>query len=305
MLQSIVMAVSAFFIVDGIMDVLNNANDIVKSRLETIRNLNKVMDMNGDIMDLSFQERIIKPIAENMIRSVAMLLPVKEESQETLKGKLRQAGIKMNPKDYRAMNIIIIALLTGLGFLYGKSQPGLLESLKFAGLGLLTGYVYRRYSLEGKITARKKAIKSQLPEVMDILSVSVVAGLSFDQALGHVVERAQGPLIDEFAIARREITLGKLRKDALNQLAERCDVPAVKSFTSAVIQADELGISMQNVLNTQSQMIRESHKQEVEEKAAKIPVKILLPMVAFIFPVIFIILLGPAVPSLMEAMGGM
>ena len=98
--------------------------------------------------------------------------------------------------------------------------------------------------------------------------------------------------------------LGKPRKEALNRLSERTEIEEVKSFTNAIIQADELGISLQNVLMSQSQMIRTSHRQDVEERAAKIPVKILIPMVLFIFPVIFIILLGPAVPTIIDALGG-
>ena len=304
MLQSIILAISAFVIVDSILSIFTGDSQLLKIRLERIKNLNKATEVSDDIMDLSFEERVIKPIVDNIIKSVSVMLPIKEESQAKLGEKLQLAGITMNPRDYRAMNIIIIVSMGALGFLYGKGQRGFFEPLKFGGLGLFAGYTYRKYSLEGKITERKKRIRSQLPEVMDILSVSVVAGLSFDQALGHVVERAEGPLIEEFAIARREITLGKTRREALNGVAERTQEDDIKSFISAVNQADELGISMQNVLNSQSMMIREARQQEVEERAAKIPVKILIPMVLFIFPVIFIVLLGPAVPSLLEAMGG-
>ncbi len=304
MLQSIILAISAFVIVDSILSIFTGDSQLLKIRLERIKNLNKATEVSDDIMDLSFEERVIKPIVEGIIKSVSVMLPIKEESQQKLGEKLQLAGITMNPKDYRAMNIIIIASMTAIGFFYGKGQRGFLEPFKYGALGLFAGYTYRRYALEGKITERKKRIRSQLPEVMDILSVSVVAGLSFDQALGHVVERAEGPLIEEFAIARREITLGKTRREALNGVAERTQEDDVKSFVSAVNQADELGISMQNVLNSQSMMIREAHQQEVEEQAAKIPVKILIPMVLFIFPVIFIVLLGPAVPTLMESLGG-
>ncbi len=303
MLQSIILGISSFFIMESLLGILNEANEIIKKRIEIIKNLNKVVNLDEDIMDLSFHDRIVKPIVDNMVRSVAMFIPVKEDSQSKLAEKLKLAGIRMNARDYMAMNIIIIVSLTALGFLIGTKQRGLLEPIKYGALGLIFGYVFRTYSLEAKVTERKKQIKSQLPEVMDILSVSVVAGLSFDQALGYVIEKADGPLIDEFAIARREITLGKARKEALNGVADRTQVADVKSFVSAINQADELGISMQNVLNSQSKMIRDSHRQEVEERAAKIPVKILIPMVLFIFPVIFIILLGPAVPNLMEALG--
>lgn len=279
-------------------------NKSLKKKLDNIQNIDKPVLSNHEIMDLSFQERFIKPMIDKFISSLATLLPIKEESQLKLGDKLSKAGIRMSPKDYRAMNIIIIGAF-GLigGFLGVNGRKNILEIIMYIGIGLFFGYVYRRYSLEGKITSRKKAIKSQLPEVMDILSVSVVAGLSFDQALGYVVEKAKGPLIDEFYIAQREMTLGKPRKEALNRLADRCEIDEVRSFTGAVTQADELGISMQNVLNSQSKMIRLAHKQDIEERAAKIPVKILIPMILFIFPVIFIVLMGPAIPDIIGALG--
>lgn len=306
MLRALVLAISAYIIIDIFFEVISKNKTIVYKRLKSIKNINKPRIIDEDVMSLSFQDRIVKPIIENFIKTVAMLLPIKEESQKELAYKLSQAGIKMNPKDYRAMNIIIIVSLGALGSLYGlKTHSNVFQIALFFIIGVFAGYVYRRYSLEGKVTQRKAEIKSQLPEVMDILSVSVVAGLSFDQALGYVVERSQGAVIEEFGIAQREITLGSPRKEALSGLAARCQVDELKSFTNAIIQADELGISMQNILNSQSKMIRDAHRQEIEEKAAKIPVKILIPMVLFIFPVIFIILLGPAVPQIMEALGGM
>lgn len=277
-------------------------NKSLKKKLLNIKNIDRPVLTSNEIMDLSFKERFLKPMIDKFIRAIATMLPIKKESQMKLGEKLSKAGIRMTPKDYRAMNLIIIVGFGLLGGYFGISNKGnILQIVLYIFIGMFFGYVYRRYSLEGKITNRMKLIKAQLPEVMDILSVSVVAGLSFDQALSYVVERAKGPLIDEFYIVQREMSLGKPRKDALNGLSERCEADEIKAFTGAVIQADQLGISMQNVLNSQSKMIRLAHKQGIEEKAAKIPVKILIPMVLFIFPVIFIVLLGPAVPGLLEA----
>lgn len=301
----LLIGLSAYFAIILMSRIFVNNRKIFKKRLMDVRNINKPVLITNDILDLSFQERFLKPVIDKFIQSVATLLPIKMESQRKLSEKLSKAGIRMNPKDYRAMNIIII-IGFGLvgGYLGTLKRANIFEVIFYILAGVLAGYVYLRYSLETKITNRKKAIKAQLPEVMDILSVSVVAGLSFDQALGYVVEKATGPLIDEFHIAQREINLGKTRKDSLQSLGDRCEIDEVSAFTGAIIQAGELGISMQSVLNSQSRMIRVAHKQDIEERAAKIPVKILIPMVLFIFPVIFIVLLAPAVPTIIEALGG-
>lgn len=276
----------------------------IKNRLNIIRNIDKPFLTQEDILELSFFERFVEPLIDSFIRSVAILLPIKKESQEKLGERLAQAGIRMNPRDYRAMNYIIIIGFGLLGILVGiRKKANTMQVITYTFLGVFGGYVYRRYSLESKITNRKKAIKSQLPEALDLLSVSVVAGLSFDQGLSYLVEKAGGPLIEEFNIVRQEINLGKPRKEALEAFAKRCDMDEIRTFTSAIIQGDELGISMSNILETQSSMIRNTHIQDIEERAAKVPVKMLIPMVIFIFPVIFIVLLGPAIPQILEALG--
>lgn len=171
-------------------------------------------------------------------------------------------------------------------------------------LSSMIGYSLRRFSLKSKITKRKEEIQRQLPSVLDLLCISVTAGLGFDQALGYLTSKDKGALIEELEIARRETTLGKTRKDALLSLSERCDVEELKTFISAVNQSEELGISLKNVLLTQSSSIRIAHKQKIEEKAMKIPVKIIFPIVVFIFPVIFIVILGPAIPEILKGLRG-
>lgn len=306
LIKSLLISSVAYLVVINLFKILGSENSSgrFKKDLLEIKDLNKPKLIIEDVLNLSFAERIIKPTIDMLIRGIATVLPINEKSYNELNTKLSQAGIKMDAKDFRAMNVIIIAGSGIVLFLISlkNREPFYQAILKlFVGGGM--GYSFRRFSLESKITQRKAEIKKQLPEVMDILSVSVVAGLGFDQALGYVVERAKGPLIDEFNITQREITLGKSRKESLNDLANRCQVEELKTFTNAIIQADEMGISMQNVLNSQSKMIREAYKQEIEEHAAKIPVKILIPMVMFIFPVIFIVLIGPAVPQIMGALG--
>ncbi|SDY72217.1 type II secretion system F family protein [Tindallia californiensis] len=251
-----------------------------------------------DEMEKSFRERFLLPLALGIIKGVSLVTPIKESTHQELEKKLAKADIRMNPRDYRSMNIVIIL---GLGILFMQFASDGGQSFLYFLIGLFVGYIYRRWGLEKAITKRKDSIKGQLPETIDLLGVCVVAGLSFDQALTYIIERAEGPLIDEFSVVKREIMLGKRRKEALLAMSERCEVDEVRNLINAIIQADALGISLQNVLETQSKTIREVYKQDMEERAGKIPIKILLPMVAFIFPVIFIILLGPAVPLMKAA----
>jgi tight adherence protein C len=139
---------------------------------------------------------------------------------------------------------------------------------------------------------------------MDLLSVCISAGLGFDQAISYVVQRMEGYLISELDTTFREISMGMIRKEALERFGNRCDCEEIYIFVGAINQADELGSSMRNVMETQADSVRLSHKQAVEEKAQKMSVKMMIPMVMFILPVTFIIILGPAVPSVISALGG-
>jgi len=130
--------------------------------------------------------------------------------------------------------------------------------------------------------------------VLDLLSVSVEAGLGFDAALQKVVEKSEGPLAEEFALALNEIRMGKPRREALRDMAERVKLDDVSTFVGAIVQADALGVSVSNVLTVQAEQVRQKRRQRAEEKAQKAPVKILIPMLFFIFPALFVVLLGPA-----------
>ena len=148
--------------------------------------------------------------------------------------------------------------------------------------------------LEHKIKSRKTILRQGLPDVLDLLTVSVEAGLGFDGALVKLSEKMKGAMVDEFTRMLQEIRMGIPRRDALRALAERCDVDDVTLFTSALVQADQLGVSIGNVLRVQSVDMREKRRQRAEEQAMKAPIKMLFPLVFLIFPALFIVLLGSA-----------
>ncbi len=163
---------------------------------------------------------------------------------------------------------------------------------------LAVGLVLPFFLLNGKAKSRKASMQRDLPDVLDILTVSVEAGLGFDGALVKLSEKMRGALVDEFSRLLQEIRVGVPRRDALHAMAVRCDVPDVSLFTTSLIQADQLGVSIGSVLRVQSAAVREKRRQRAQEKAMKAPIKMLIPLVMFIFPAIFIVLLGPAMIQL-------
>ena len=143
----------------------------------------------------------------------------------------------------------------------------------------------------------------QLPDALDLLTISVEAGLGFDAALAKCVEKMEGPLIVEFRQALAEIRMGRTRRDALRDVVARADAQPISNFIGAIVQAEQLGVPIAKVLQIQSQQLRIERRQRAEEMAAKAPVKMLFPMVGCIFPTIFIVILGPAVITVMSGPG--
>jgi tight adherence protein C len=301
----------AIFIFSVIIILLNNLGlnqDKVNNRIS------KLIDIEGDIIEdeelnKSLSERFISPIMNSIVKSLGKFLPdigLNNQKSENLRKSLRQAGYTLKPKEYSAIKVFIICGNALLYFILGLVlKVSYLYLFLLPLFGAYLAFTVMRFNLMFRITKRKDAMERQLPDVLDMLSVNVEAGLGFEQALLHIIEHFDGALIDEFNITYREMSMGRSRREALILLGERCDIDDLKSFTGSIIQANKLGISLKNVLHTQAASIRENRRSKIEEKAHKMSIKILLPMVMFIFPVIFIILMGPAVVSIMEMFGGM
>ncbi|MDQ3689011.1 MAG: type II secretion system F family protein [Chloroflexota bacterium] len=170
-------------------------------------------------------------------------------------------------------------------------------------VGLMVGFVAPEFWLGKKIKARSMAMMLQLPDALDLLTISVEAGLGFDAALAKCVEKMEGPLIDEFRQALAEVRMGRSRREALRDVASRADDQSLSNFIGAIVQAEQLGVPIAKVLQIQSQQLRIVRRQRAEEAAAKAPIKMLFPMVGCIFPTIFIVILGPAVVTIMGGVG--
>jgi tight adherence protein C len=231
---------------------------------------------------------------------------ISSTKEEVLEKKLLQAGnpFGMTYIDYQVLKISMRIFAPALGIIFGKFMGGSIGEIIFlAFLGFMVGFFTPDWYIKQKIKLRYKLALKELPDFLDLLTVCLEAGLGFDLALSKVISKNTGILSTEFHISLEEIRLGKTRKEALSGIKERLEFDEVKSLINNILQAEKLGISIVQVLRIKSAEEREKRKQRAEEEAMKAPIKILFPLVLFIFPSIFIVLLGPAVIQLMNGFG--
>jgi tight adherence protein C len=219
--------------------------------------------------------------------------------------KLEKAGYPGGLRGADWMGVKLLSAILGgiLLFFLGLTMGGFVLGLLGSVLGLAFGFVLPEFWLGRKVRARSMAMILQLPDALDLLTISVEAGLGFDAALAKVVEKMEGPLVDEFRQALAEIRMGRTRRDALRDVVARAEAQPVANFIGAIVQAEQLGVPIAKVLQIQSQQLRIERRQRAEEAAAKAPVKMLFPMVGCIFPTIFIVILGPAIVTVMGGIG--
>ena len=252
----------------------------------------------------NFFERIIKPLMNKVSDQVQEFAPVQIKSLfEKLIFLAGKQGI-WSVKRLVLMWLVSILFGLGLGILISRHvEYHFLQEIMILIVGIACGAVFPFFRLHSKIKKRKRQLRRQLPEFLDLLCVSVQAGLSFDGAVAKIVTRMKGDLISEFIRFQSDMSLGMTKAYALTQMAKRCDLEEIYLFTSSVIQAEKLGTSMSRTLKLQSENIRDRHRQYVKAQALKAPVKILFPMVFFIFPAIFVVLLFPAIITILKTLG--
>jgi tight adherence protein C len=243
-----------------------------------------------------FTERALLPLMRGLARLLSRTTP--QRNVEQIRHKLDLAGNPNNwaPADFVGLRglaaISIAGLGTALAFVLGM-QPGMI--LLFLGIGGILGFYFPLLWLNRVIRARQHKIQKQLPDAMDLLTISVESGLGFDAAMGKVADKWDNELSHAFGRALSEMRVGKLRREALRDMAARIEVPDFTNFIAAIIQADQLGVSIGKVLRIQSEQMRVKRRQRAEEKANQAPIKMLIPLAFLVFPSIFIVLLGPTV----------
>jgi tight adherence protein C len=277
--------------------------DPVQARLSQ---LGSMQARNLEELELQqpFLERTLRPLVSRLSGSVARVTSA--SFAERTQKRLALAG---NPGDLRvadwlgikAVSAIVFAgvFFLLMGILLGSPTTGLL----LAGVGAGIGYIVPEFWLGGRVRKRQKAILLMIPDALDLLTISVRAGLGFDAALGKVVEKLKGPLTEEFRRALAEVRVGKARREALRDIIPRTEVVPLTNFIGAIIQAEQLGVSISKVLQVQSEQLRIERRQRAEEMAAKAPIKMLFPLVGCIFPSLFIVILGPAVILIVQNLG--
>jgi tight adherence protein C len=242
----------------------------------------------------SFRERAVEPMKMGMAHAVLKLSP--RMTVDKVSRRLMGAGVgrALSPTSFLAGKALFAVLGfvggTFLGGLTGSGTMGILLALLFAFVGFMLPDIFVSF----KARSRREEIRAELPDALDLLAVSVEAGLGFDAAISKLTEHMDGPLIEEFALTLGEMRIGESRQNALQKMVERVQAPELASFVRAIIQADQLGISLGRILRVQATDTRNKRQAAAEEKAMKAPIKMLFPTALFIFPSMFLIILGPA-----------
>jgi tight adherence protein C len=250
--------------------------------------------------EAAFTVRVLRPIVRTMTSRVNGLLP--STISDRLDKSIVQAGLKIKAGQF----ILVVAVMAGilpLALSAMMAAQGTDPKMLLIVYGGVTGFgLYGpRIWLLGRIKRRQKEIWRALPDAFDLITASVEAGLGIDAAFNRVIEKVKGPFAVELGRTMREITMGRARREAFLEMAERTGVDELRSLVNSIVQAESMGISIGSVIRVQTGVIRTKRRQRAEEQAYKAPIKMVFPLVLFIFPCIMIIIGGPAVIKMMAA----
>ncbi|MEG1547267.1 MAG: type II secretion system F family protein [Clostridia bacterium] len=301
----LIAAFAVFLIFTALLNGLGRKKDHERHRLAAVKDVERCF--GDEELKKPFAERVLKPVVgklEDMLRAMAGKNKSKrvDKNMEKLERSLRAAAIPLSAQEFTFVKGMISVI-----FVFGGAALAFLlklESMQRLLILLVCMCIPvfgPKYYLNSRVKKRKAAIVADLPDVMDLLVVSVEAGLGLDAAITRLYAKNKCVVLTELMGSVRDVQMGVARKTSLKEMADRCDVKQLTSLVSSLIQAEQLGVSMKNVLTTQADRLRVERRQRIQEKAMKAPVKMMLPTVGFIFPVMFIVLLGPAAMSLMEA----
>jgi tight adherence protein C len=270
--------------------------DPLSARLAEFSQRGETASLEEIELSQPFVDRVVYPIMVKIGELSSRITPQKMVENTAKKLELAGNPGRMDARAFLSLRFILSAVLGGLFFLlsiFSNSWPVSRELLLTVGLVML-GYFLPQLYLSSKISRRQRSIRKALPDALDLLTICVEAGLGFDAAMSKINEKWDNDLALSFGRAIREIQLGKLRREALRDMSDRIGLSEMTSFVAAVIQSEQLGVSMAKVLRIQADQMRMKRRQRAEEEAHQAPIKMLLPMVGFTFPTIFIVLLTPA-----------
>lgn len=292
--SAVVFFVCIFSLMYGGLSFFTKDKIYIENRIKQVEDIHKLG--KEDEEDKTFLERTLVPFYHGIINFILKITP--KNKINALNKRLEKAGLLKDSSVEKWLYIknmfaLTISILCGILIFFIDDN-----FLKAAGISFLVMLLINtcfNFYVSRRIELRKVKILKDLPYTLDLITVSVEAGLSFDGAMARVVGNITGDLCDEFSKSLKEIRMGIERKTALKNMSDRCDVRELSMLITSLVQADELGVSLGRVLRIESANLRELRKQAAREKAMKAPIKMLFPLVFFIFPSIFIIILGPAV----------
>ena len=296
-MEFMVLAISAlvFFVVSSIGYNKGKEDDAKERKIEYISGKKKVQnEKEGEKSSKRFLSSQIQALNNMANRSAANVK--KNAKYKLVEKQLRLAGLSISPENFlfykKAIMVLIIVVSAFIAIIT--------KTIFLILIGLLIALLIPNLYLNSKVKSHQQGIRDQLPDAMDLLGVCIESGLSFDASLLKVSERMEGPFIEELLKLYRQIQMGVPRGDALKNMANSSEIQELKTFIAALAQATQLGIPMNNIMKVQSETLRETRMQMAREKGQKAPVKMLLPMVGLIFPVLFIVILGPVVINIMS-----
>lgn len=287
-----------------IASALPSATQQALGRIETIRAGERPPAAEA-AHDAPLGVRVLDPILRGVVGAARALTP--QAQQKRISRRLELAG---SPTDWNvdrvlALQVLATIVLASFGFLVGRLlSAGDLRTALLTVLGLAAGWMGPSAYVSRMASTRSRDLQRELPDSIDLLTISVEAGLTFDAGLARVAQNGKGPTAREFARVLQEIQIGTGRQDALRAMGDRTDVPELRTFAAALIQAETFGIPMANALRIQSDEMRVRRRQRAEESAQKVPVKILFPLIFGILPVLFLVIIGPAAITAFRAFTG-
>ena len=298
----VLVAAAVALVVIGLRE--SSGRDPLAERLAEYAERGEVSSLEEIELSQPLFERVIYPAAQSFGKFALRFTPQNAVLQARRKLEMAAAPRWLDPTLFLASRFIFaVAFGVIVLVLMGLSPSVSVLSLQSLGLALLMvlfGFLLPNSLIERRIRARQKEVLNAMPDALDLLTICVEAGLGFDAAMKKVIEKWENSLSLAFGRVLQEIQLGKLRREALRDMSDRLDIPEMDSFVAAVIQSEQLGVSMARVLRVQSDAMRVKRRQRAEENAQRAPVKMLFPMAFLIFPTLVIVLLGPAILQILR-----
>jgi len=272
---------------------------LVKERLDNVKIISDTREVLSDEMHEPFTQRVINPAYEKMVANLGKIAP--SSIRDKYNALLTSAGLldKMKYYNILAIQFLLVSLLVLMNFVI-SGRFGRPINSSFLFLAVLMGFLFPYSVLKSKSDERKQQIQHALPNFLDLLHVTVEAGLSFDMSIYRTTSKLKGPLSDELLFTMNEMNKGRDRSEAFRDLVKRTQVEDLATFVTSIIQAEELGSNIGNVLRIQAETIRTAKRQRLETQAAKIPVKMTIPMTLCLLPAMLIVAVGPSIISIME-----